>query len=458
MLLGLCMLWWNFQQLRVSSAKTRLAVVQKLADNRDPDAAGPLIFALQDKDAEVRAAAAKALSGFHDKRALEPLLNLLRDTAAPVRAAAAETLGHLGDPLAVNRLVGLLRDPDSDARSAAARSLDRLGWNPSTDSHRAIQLLAMGHMQQLVKLGADSVPPLLEQLRNGEPNKQFAAVKALAQINDPRVAPAMIEALGKTSVAVRIAALSTLERHSDPASYPKIERLLQDPDANVRGAAIEAALRCGGVRAVPGLVGCLGDKSWEVRRAAASALGTLGERSAVEGLCGLINDPDRDVRETAINALGQLKDRRAVVPLVLAMLDVESSVRAAAAGVVERLDENWQKNEDIRQVLPKIIAASKSADYWVQHSALKLLEMLKVDPNSPPPQTSAVPEAKVATNPALAILSDMLFDRDRDFRLAAALALGQLREKSTQSVLNLALRDAENVVREAAQSALAALN
>ena len=42
--------------------------------------------------------------------------------------------------------------------------------------------------------------------------------------------------------------------------------------------------------------------------------------------------------------------------------------------------------------------------------------------------------------------------------LAAALALGQLREKSARSVLNLALRDAENVVREAAQTALAALN
>lgn len=452
------MLWWNYQQLRVSSAKTRLAVVQKLADNRDPDAAGPLIFALQDKDAEVRAAAAKALSGFHDKRALEPLMNLLRDANAPVRAAAAETLGNLGDPLAVNRLVGLLRDADSDARSAAARSLDKLGWNPSTDSHRAIQLLAMGHMQQLVKLGADSVPPLLEQLRDGEPNKQFAAVKALAQINDPRVAPAMIEALGKTSVAVRIAALGTLERHADPKSYPKIEKLLRDTDANVRGAAVEAALRCGGVRAVPGLVGCLGDKSWEVRRAAANALGTLGERSAVEGLCGLLNDPDRDVRETAINALGQLKDKRAVVPLVLAMLDAESSVRASAAGVVERLDEHWHKNEDIRQVLPKIIAASKSADYWVQHSALKLLEMLKVDLNNPPTETPVVSAPQTPAHPALAILSDMLFDRDRDFRLAAAAALGQLRETGARSVLNMALRDADNLVRDAAQTALAALN
>jgi HEAT repeat protein len=358
----------------------------------------------------------------------------------------------------VNRLVGLLRDADADARSAAARSLDRLGWNPSTDSHRAIQLLAMGHMQQLVKLGADSVPPLLEQLRNGEPNRQFAAVKALAQINDPRVAPAMIEALGKTSNAVRIAALSTLERHADPKTYPKIEKLLRDTDANVRGAAVEAALRCGGVRAVPGLVGCLGDKSWEVRRAAASALGSLGERSAVEGLCGLINDPDRDVRETAINALGQLKDRRAVVPLVLAMLDTESSVRAAAAGVVERLDEKWPKNEDIRQILPKIIAASKSADYWIQHSALKLLETLKVDANNPPPEAPPRPEPKITTHPALAILSEMLFDRDRDFRLAAAAALGQLREKSTRSILDMALRDADNAVREAAQTALAALN
>jgi len=300
---------------------------------------------------------------------------------------------------------------------------------------------------------------LLEQLRNGEPNKQFAAIKALAQIKDPRVLPAMVEALGKPSVAVRIAALGTLERFADPDTFPKIEKLLRDSDANVRGAALEAALRCGGVRAVPGLVGCLGDKSWEVRRAAANALGTLGERSAVESLCGLINDPDRDVRETAIVALGQLKDRRAVVPLVLAMLDTESSVRAAAAAVTERLDENWTKNEDIRQIIPKIITASRSADYWVQHSALKLLEVLKVDPGSAPQETPvAKPELKTAPHPALAILSEMLFDRDRDFRLAAATALGELREKHAGAVLNGALRDADDVVREAVQKALAALN
>src|ERR1041385_1219987 len=122
---GISMLWWTYQQLRVSSTKTRLAVVQKLAENRDPDAAGPLIFALKDKEADVRCAAAKALMQFDDRRAVDPLMKMLQEPLPASRAAAAETLGHLNDPVAVNSLVGLLRDQNSDVRTAAARSLDR---------------------------------------------------------------------------------------------------------------------------------------------------------------------------------------------------------------------------------------------------------------------------------------------------------------------------------------------
>jgi HEAT repeat protein len=56
------------------------------------------------------------------------------------------------------------------------------------------------------------------------------------------------------------------------------------------------------------------------------------------------------------------------------------------------------------------------------------------------------------------VLADLLFDRDRDLRLAAATAFVQLRDKSAQPVLSAALRDADIAVREAAQAALAALN
>lgn len=453
------MLWWTYQQLRISSAKARLAVVQKLLENRDPDAAGPLIFALGDKDAEVRGAAAQGLKHFHDRRAVEPLVKLLHDSVSSVRAAAADTLGHCGDPGAVNHLVGFLRDPDPEVSAAAARSLNRLGWKPGSDSQRTLQLLAMGNMQQLVKLGQEGVDPLLEMLRSGSPNKQFSAVKALAEISDPRVRPAMIEALGYESTAVRVAALGTLERLAEPTAYPEIEKLLRDQDAHVRGAAVEAAFRCGGVRAVPGLTECLKDASWEVRQSAANALGMLGERSAVEGLCGLINDPDRDVRESAIAAIAQLGDRRAIVPLVLAMLDPESSVRAAAASTLNRLDGKWDRHEGISQVVPKILQALSSPDYWVAHSATKLLEQLKIDPKNPPSQTPpAAPVEESAPHPALVILAEMLSDRDRDFRMAAAVALGRLREKTAHSILAAAASDSDDAVRQAVQDALAALN
>jgi len=212
------MFWWNYQQLRMGNARSRLAVVERLASEDDEKAVGPLIFALQDKDAGVRAAAAKALVRFRDRRAVDPLIKLLRDPDAAVRSIAAEALGQLGDPAAVNHLVGFLRDADPAVRGIAARSLERLGWRPGTDSQRVLQILAMGNLDQLVALGPEGVLPLLDLLRHGTPNKQFSAVKALGEIDDPRVRPAMIEALQKPGLSVRIAALGVLERLAEPAA------------------------------------------------------------------------------------------------------------------------------------------------------------------------------------------------------------------------------------------------
>ena len=454
------MLWWTYQQLRMGSAKSRLGVVQKLAVSGDDAAVGPLIFALKDKDTSVRCAAAKALMRYHDRRAVEPLVRMLRDTEPLARAAAAETLGHLGDPVAVNHLVGFLRDGDPIVRTIAARSLERLGWKPGSDSHRVMQILAMGNLQQLVALGPEGVAPLLDLLRTGTPNKQFSAVKALAEINDPRVRPAMIEALRKPGPAIRIAALGALERIADLTAYGEVEKLLHDSNPSVRGAAIETATRCGGVRAAPALLRCLKDSSWEVRQAAANALGNLGERSAVEGLCARVNDPDRDVRETVIAALGNLGDRRAVPALVPALLDPESTVRNAATATLQRLDRNWDQDPGIQAVVPMIIQALKHQDYWVRFSAGKLLERLGIDPNNPQmfaPAAVSLPHGEAPPHPAIGVLADLLFDRDRDLRLAAAGAFGRLREKSAKTLLSAALRDADVSVREAAQTALAAL-
>lgn len=455
------MLWWTYQQLRMSSTQSRLTIVEELIKSDDPEAIGPLIFALKDKDASVRCAAAKGLRPFKDRKAVEPLMQVLRDSVPLARAAAAETLGHLGDPLAVNSLVGLLRDPDPIVRSIGARSLNRLGWRPGTDSQRVLQILAMGSLHQLIAMGPEGVGPLLDTLRNGAPNKQFAAVKALAEMNDPRVLPAMRDALKKPSPAVRIAALGTLERMGDPATFHDIEKLLNDTSPSVRGAAVEAATRCGAAKAIPALLNCLKDTSWEVRKASSEALGSLGETSAVEGLCELIFDPDRDVRESVIKALEKIHDPRAIGPLVEAMLDAETTVRNLASAALRTLDRHWEDSEAARATLPKIKNGLRHPDYWVRHSATKLLEQMRIDVNSFKDEAapgSAILTVEAPPHPAAAILTDLLFDRDGAFRLAAAEALGKLRERSAKSVLAAAMRDSDVSVRTAAQAALAAIN
>jgi len=390
------MQWWTYQQLRASNAATRLAVVEKLAQSDNVDSVGPLIFAVKDGDANVRGAAAKALGRFQDRRAVEPLIQMLQDVVPQVRASAAEALGKLGDRQAVDPLVEVLRDNDSRVRASASRSLERLGWRPGSDSQRVLQVLAVGNQRQIVALGADAIEPLLEMMSTGPPNKQLEAVKALGEIYEPRVIPALYAALRKSSPAVRIAALEALERNADPSVYPEVERLLRDSNANVRGAAVEAAARCGGAQAVPSLLRLLKDSSWEVRRDAAKALGLLGSAAVVEGLCGLVRDADRDVRESAVVALGQIADLRAIYPLVLTLLDPESCVRTAAASALLKVDPHWEQSEGARLTLPEIRTALNHRDYWVRNSATKLLEQIKADPKQMPPGSPAIAPASAA--------------------------------------------------------------
>jgi HEAT repeat protein len=432
--------------------------VEKLSLEYDPDAVKSLIFALKDKTPDIRCTAAKALLRYNDFSAVEPLIEVLRDTEPLARAAAAETLGRLGAAQAITPLVQLLRDVDLVVRGIAVRSLNRLNWQPSTPSDRVLQILAMGNLNELVAMGPEGVGHLLETLRNGTPNKQFSAVKALGHTGDQRVPQAMLEALSKKTPAVRMAALGVLENMANPETFPQIEPLLQDEAPSVRAAAVDAATLCGGRRAVPSLVKCLKDPSWEVRQASAKALGALGETTAVEGLCQIVQDPDRDVRESVIVALGELGDPRAIQPLVMALLDTENTVRNAASSALYKINRRWDETESAHRALPKIKSALKHNDYWVCQSASKLLQQFNVDVKSLQDESANVKlMMKSGPSPVYTLFADLLFDRDRDLRLAAAVSLGRLREKNATAILSTASRDADYCVRQAALSALTAL-
>jgi len=393
---------------------------------------------------------------------VEPLVQMLRDRSPLARAGAAEALGNMGDGRAAGWLVHLLRDAEPSVRSRASMSLKQLGWQPDNDTERAFHLMATGTLRQVAALGGDAVEPLVEVLKNGTPDKQLEAVKVLGEMDDHKAIQPLLESLRKGAPAVRIAALEALERFADPASYDEMERLFRDPNASVRSAAVEAAAKCNGARAVNGLIPVLRDPSWEVRQAAVRALGNLGEVTAVEGLCHALRDKDRDVREGAAAALGRISDARAIYPLVVCLLDPESAVRNAANNSLQHIDRHWLKTEAAREALPEINTALNHRDYWVRHSATKLLHQLKsLTPEKAGARRTAlaaVPAPEKPAHAAFAILGDLLCDRDRDLRLAAAMAFGLLQEKGAKDILTTAARDDDFWVQQAARNALAALN
>jgi HEAT repeat protein len=137
-------------------------------------------------------------------------------------------------------------------------------------------------------------------------------------------------------------------------------------------------------------------------------------------------------------------------------------VRNAATHSLQHIDRHWLKTQDARQALPEIKTALNHRDYWVRHSATKLLHQLNsIVPEKVavrPTAARAIPPPEKPVHAAFAILGDLLGDRDRDLRLAAAMALGQLREKEAKTILTAATRDGDAWVQQAARNALATLN
>ena len=461
------MLWWKYQQLRSSNLKTRLATIAQLAATKDADSVGPLLFALKDQNKEIRSAAALALGQFQDKRVVEPLIQMLRDPEALARATAAEALGQMREPSALRWLVSLLRDVDATARMRAANGLERLGWQPASEDERSWFMAATGDLNRLADMGSEGIQPLVDLMRNGTPEKQLSAVKTLSEIDDPRILKLMLEALKKNSGLVRLAALEKLEQFADPSAYDAVERLLRDPESNIRAVAVSTAIACGGSRAVPVLVRMLADASWEVRHAVVKALGKVGDATAIEGLSRALQDRDHDVRESAATALGRIGDVQAIRPLVLALMDVESFVRSAAHNSLNGIDPHWEKTDAARSALPQIQTALKSREYWISHSAARLLEQIPEDSTGgkveatpvPPPEVSS-PAGNPANLPAAAfdILVSLAGDRDRDLRLAAVEAFSRLREKRATAILATVVQDEDAFVRQSAERALIELN
>jgi HEAT repeat protein len=378
----------------------------------------------------------------------------MRDPNVEVREAVVGALMQVGDATCAEVLVAALKDLNLAVRRRAAKALDFFGWQPANDVQKSLRLVALGEYMNAAMLGVVSLEPLLSVFKDQQCPNRRAVIEAISQIGDERVMKPLMAALKDGDPHVRVAAVEALGAIRDPRTAEALTRALADPDPLVRAAAANALGTMTDNGSFDRLAASLQDANWSVRKASVESLGRLKDARAVPPLTELLKDADHDVREAVIEALGQIQHKSAVEHLVIALADAQSSVRHLAAGVLRKIDGEWERSEAARRAIPALKAAATSREYWVRQAAADTLAKLTEIPQSEPSLSGFTDPVYYKRAAALQALVQALGDWDRDLRHAAAEALGRIADQRALEPLKAALEDADDWVRHSAEQAL----
>lgn len=140
---------------------------------------------------------------------------------------------------------------------------------------------------QITKMGKEAVPILLDDVAPDKPlMERQKSLEMLSAIDDPRVLPALLKALGEQDIGMRLAAVAGLARRGKSDAFKHLWKLKDEPDELLRHRVYVAA----GLSSDPSQIGALLDEADRVagrdkallywaagyvqRRADASARGT----------------------------------------------------------------------------------------------------------------------------------------------------------------------------------------
>lgn len=400
------------------------------APGGDDDAVQALHSALHDGDGAVRLAAAKTLGTAVAQSG--PLVDLLGDRYDYVRDGAADALVELGDP-AVAPLVQALGSARASVRELAAVSLGRVGTvravrplisllSDTSPRIRTAAAEALGHIRSTV-----AVEPLIEAVQDSAPGVRVGAAAALGAIGDARAVAPLIRTLRDANVRVRTAAVAALgllgAQTSGEAASRAAEALLMamrvESGVCSPSEAAEALGRMGPVAVRPLLL-LLRDTDARVRAAAIQGLGATGAVEAAEALVGLLADPNPKICAAVALALLAFRDTEgapeAVGALIEGLGNEDERVRARSAAAMGQMVSGGSRGELGPEVAVALGAALTDTAPGVRVAAATALGDLR-DPGS--------------VDALIAAVADPSFD----VRRAAAVALQRIRTPEALAAL-----------------------
>ena len=233
-----------------------------------------------------------------------------------------------------------LEGPDTSERAAAVDSLAALGGTGVAPLGEALGEVGWrareGILDALARIGTASLPVLMQTARaHPRFDARRLAMLAMGCIGGEAARDSLLELLDTQD---RDMVLKALGEVGDPAVAPAVARFLKDPQINVRRRAVVALGKTGDVGYSDLMIDALSDSHHSVRFAAAGALEALG--SAAAG--ALLARTDRllgPARYLAIRTLGRLRYRPAADAFKRALKASDWGVRAVGAEALGNLND-----------------------------------------------------------------------------------------------------------------------
>jgi len=174
---------------------------------------------------------------------------------------------------------------------------------------------------ELLRLGAEAVPALVEALQSPEPTLLPHYQSVLAQIGSAAT-PTLTHSLLNDHPLIRGRVAEVLAQTKDPQAAPALLEALRGEFYTVRSRAATALGAIGDPGAVAPLIDRLGDPELEVRMAAVRALGKFKLPETFDNMADLLlEDPQIEARQAAAQALGETKHPQAIQYLMIALRD-----------------------------------------------------------------------------------------------------------------------------------------
>ena len=317
--------------------------------------------------------------------------------------------------------------------------------------------------KELIKLGADSVPPLIDALQTQDLNLLLYYQQILARISS--ATPALTKALTTAHPLVRGRIVEIFGISKDKSAVPVLQDALQGEYFTVRLRAALALANIGDARVIPDLLLLLKDKEAEVRSAACIALGKFSDPSTFDEITNvLLDDVMIEVRQSAARALGDTK-HPAAIPFLMEALrdsywwfereqaakDLLTAIEKMGVGIVEPLIEALgDKEGTVRKFAAMILGNLGDV------RAIEELGMTLYDLHHEVSKTAAEALTKFGAR-SVDILLDALKHPEAGIRECATSALGKIQDARVAPALIEMLRDPERIVQKQAMQSLGEL-